>query len=112
MIHELRSTYFYCISLLSVYTCAVSVAVSVDGSLLYMTSYSHHRLLTLSMDGTVLSSLKDPALLGPAGVHLSETGQLLVCGHHAHNVVHVDGEGRVVTLASKTDGLNGSWIVY
>ncbi|KAH3717128.1 hypothetical protein DPMN_059906 [Dreissena polymorpha] len=63
------------------------------------------------MDGTVLSSLQDPALRGPTGVHVSETGQLLVCGH-SHNVVQVDGEGGVVTLASKEDGLISPESVY
>ncbi|KAH3832244.1 hypothetical protein DPMN_105525 [Dreissena polymorpha] len=55
------------------------------------------------MDGTVLSSLEDPALKGPRGLHISQTGQLqLVCGRGLQNVVQVNGEGGVVTLASKT----------
>ncbi|KAH3845939.1 hypothetical protein DPMN_088234 [Dreissena polymorpha] len=57
------------------------------------------------MGGTVLSSLEDPALCGPTGVHLSETGQLLVCGWGSHNLVQVDGKGGVVTLASRDDAL-------
>ncbi|KAH3845950.1 hypothetical protein DPMN_088245 [Dreissena polymorpha] len=88
-------------SLLSVCKCAVSP----DGSRLYVTNYCRHKLLTLSLDGTVLSSLEDHALRGPLGVHVAETGQLLVCGLESNNVVQVDGEGGVVTLASKEDGL-------
>ncbi|KAH3844749.1 hypothetical protein DPMN_087011 [Dreissena polymorpha] len=68
---------------------------------MYVTSYSHHKLLTLSMDGTVLSSLKDPALRFPRCLNVLETGQLLVCVHGSHTVVQVAREGVVVTLASK-----------
>ncbi|KAH3844697.1 hypothetical protein DPMN_086958 [Dreissena polymorpha] len=48
------------------------------------------KLLTMSMDETVLSSLRNPAQRGPTGVHVSETGQLLVVGYRSHNVVQVD----------------------
>ncbi|KAH3844745.1 hypothetical protein DPMN_087007 [Dreissena polymorpha] len=63
------------------------------------------------MDGTVLSSLEDPALQWPRCIHMSETGQLLVCGY-SNNVFQVDGEGGLVTLASDQDGLNGTESVY
>ncbi|KAH3849834.1 hypothetical protein DPMN_092238 [Dreissena polymorpha] len=85
--------------LISVYRCAVS------GSRLYMTNLSHDKLLTQSMDGTVLSSLEDPALRCPSAVHVSESSQLLVCGYTSNNLVQVDGERGVVTLASKEDRL-------
>ncbi|KAH3826794.1 uncharacterized protein LOC127882163 [Dreissena polymorpha] len=95
-------------SLKQVYKCAVSP----DGSRLYVTSHDHSKLFTLSTDGTVLSSLEDPTLRGPTGVHVSETRQLFVCGWGSHNVVQVDGKGGVVTLASKEDGLDRPESVY
>ncbi|KAH3844737.1 hypothetical protein DPMN_086999 [Dreissena polymorpha] len=91
----------------TVYKCAVSP----DGSRLYIINYSHDNLLTLSTDGTVLSSLKNPAFHNPRGVHVIETGQLLVCGD-TNNVVQVDGEGGVVTLATKINGLDRPDSVY
>ena len=93
--------------LFAVYMCAVSP----DGSRLYVTNYTYDKLLTLSMDGTVLSSLDDPALRGPTGIHVSETGLLLICGWQS-NVVQVDDDGGVVTLASKEDGLTCPESVY
>ncbi|KAH3849851.1 hypothetical protein DPMN_092255 [Dreissena polymorpha] len=69
-----------------VYKCALS------GSRLYVTNDCDHKLLTLSMDATVLSSLDDPAFCAPSAVHLSESGLLLVCGQYLNNLVHVDGE--------------------
>ncbi|KAH3694990.1 hypothetical protein DPMN_082437 [Dreissena polymorpha] len=64
------------------------------------------------MDGAVLSSLEDPAICSPRGVHVSETGQLLVCEDGAHSVVQVDGERGVVTLISVEDRLNFPENVY
>ncbi|XP_052271380.1 uncharacterized protein LOC127872090 [Dreissena polymorpha] len=93
---------------LTVYKCAVST----DGSRLYVTNRSNHKLLTLSVDGTVLSSLEDPALLNPIGVHVSEAGQLLVCGEGSNNLVQVDGERGMVTLASEENGLHYPYSVY
>ncbi|KAH3846409.1 hypothetical protein DPMN_088710 [Dreissena polymorpha] len=45
-------------------------------------------------------------------VTLIETGLLLVCGCESNNVVQVDGEAGVVTLASWKDGLNKPQFVY
>ncbi|KAH3844696.1 hypothetical protein DPMN_086957 [Dreissena polymorpha] len=92
----------------SVYKCAVSP----DGSRLYVTSCRYNKLLILSMDGTVLSSLDDPALRGPTGIHVSETGLLLICGHESNNVVQMDDDGGVVKLASKEDCLDRPESVY
>ncbi|KAH3846414.1 hypothetical protein DPMN_088715 [Dreissena polymorpha] len=108
LIHLLLSTSFLCISLFLVYKCAVST----DGSRLYVTNRSNHKLLTLSVDGTVLSSLEDPALLNPIGVHVSEAGQLLVCGEGSNNLVQVDSERGMVTLASEENGLHYPYSVY
>ena len=94
--------------LFAVYKCAVSP----DGSRLYVTNWGYNKLLTLSMDGTVLSSLDDPALRMPTGIHVSETGLLLICGYTSDNVVQVDDDGGVVTLASKEDCLYSPESVY
>ncbi|KAH3892992.1 uncharacterized protein LOC127867583 [Dreissena polymorpha] len=83
----------------AVYKCAVS------GSLLYVTSFKHDKLLTMSMDGTILISFKDPALRGLSAVHMSESGLLLVCGYDSHNLVLVYGVRGLLTLASEKDGL-------
>ncbi|XP_052241278.1 uncharacterized protein LOC127851509 isoform X2 [Dreissena polymorpha] len=90
----------------SVFKCAISP----DGTHLYVTDRSRHKLLTLSKDGTLKSKLLDSAHRRPGGLHVSETGQLLACWSEA--VVQVDGEGRMVTLASKEGGLNCTESVY
>ncbi|KAH3846411.1 hypothetical protein DPMN_088712 [Dreissena polymorpha] len=92
---------------LSVYKFAVS---DFFGTRLYVINYSKNKLLTLSSDGTVLSSVEDSALIRPTGVHVSETGQLLVWGHDSNTVVQIDGEVRV--LASEIDGIYHPKSVY
>ncbi|KAH3737786.1 hypothetical protein DPMN_044381 [Dreissena polymorpha] len=85
-----------------VYKCAISP----DGTRIYVTDNSHDSLLTLSLDGTVQSTLDDYAHRDPIGVHVSETGQLLVCCCATHEVSQVVGEEEIVTLASQEDGLH------
>ncbi|KAH3737711.1 hypothetical protein DPMN_044304 [Dreissena polymorpha] len=67
----------------TVYKCAISP----DGTRIYVTDNSHDSLLTLSLDGTVQSTLDDYAHRDPIGVH-------------------VVGEEEIVTLASQEDGLH------
>ncbi|KAH3846408.1 hypothetical protein DPMN_088709 [Dreissena polymorpha] len=75
--------------------------LNANGTRLYVTDYINNRLLTLSLDGTKI--LHFNAL---------QTGLLLVCGCESNNVVQVDGEAGVVTLASGKDGLNKPQFVY
>ncbi|KAH3737703.1 hypothetical protein DPMN_044296 [Dreissena polymorpha] len=92
----------------TVYKCAISP----DGREIYVTDYSHNKLLKLSKEGTLQSTLQDDAHTNPRGVHVSETGQLLVCWCHTHTVAQMDGEGGMVTLASNKDGLRETESVY
>ncbi|KAH3750139.1 hypothetical protein DPMN_184656 [Dreissena polymorpha] len=88
---------------ITVYKCAFSP----DGDFIYVTNFAQNKLLTLAIDGTLLSTFTDPALEGPKGVHVTPTGQVLVCGISSHTVIQVDREGKkkMATLASEKDGL-------
>ncbi|KAH3750131.1 hypothetical protein DPMN_184648 [Dreissena polymorpha] len=69
---------------------------------------AQNMLITLAMDGTLLSTLTDPQLVGPKGLHVTPTGQVLVCGIRSHTVIQVDREGKkkMATLASEKDGIS------
>ncbi|KAH3844752.1 hypothetical protein DPMN_087014 [Dreissena polymorpha] len=105
-----------------VYKCAVSsdgsrlnvtnYTLDVTNNTLDVTNYTFNKLLTLYMNGTVLSSSEHPALQCPLGVHMSASGQLLVCGYRSCTIVQVDAEVGVVKLASKEDGLDGPESIY
>ncbi|KAH3710582.1 uncharacterized protein LOC127858404 [Dreissena polymorpha] len=88
----------------TVYKCAVSPA----GDKIYVTNYNQHKVLTLATDGSLISTFTDPELQGPWGVHVTPSGQVLVCGYASHTVVRVNREGRkkLSTLATQKDGLN------
>ncbi|KAH3806106.1 uncharacterized protein LOC127834645 [Dreissena polymorpha] len=83
-------------------------AVIPTGDRIYLTNYSDHKLLTLSPDGTLISTFTDPDLQYPWGVHVTRAGQVLVCGYTSNTVIQVDGEGKrkLATLATWTDGLS------
>ncbi|KAH3749182.1 hypothetical protein DPMN_183673 [Dreissena polymorpha] len=83
------------------------VAVSPTGDKLYITDSSHHRLLTLARDGSVLATFTDPAILEPRDVHVTPAGQVLVCGFLSHTIIQVDDEGRkkLAILATEEDGV-------
>ncbi|KAH3750146.1 hypothetical protein DPMN_184664 [Dreissena polymorpha] len=88
---------------ITVYKCLISP----DGDWIYVTNFSQNKLITLTKDGTLLSTFTDPELQGPKGVHVTPTGQVLVCGIRSHTVIQVDREGKkkMATLASEKDGL-------
>ncbi|XP_052251315.1 uncharacterized protein LOC127858319 [Dreissena polymorpha] len=88
----------------SVWKCAVSPA----RDMIYVTNYAQHKLITLAMDGTLISSFTDPELLHPHGVHVTPAGHVLVCGNTSNSVIQVDHEGRkkLATLLSQKDGLS------
>ncbi|KAH3711518.1 hypothetical protein DPMN_071187 [Dreissena polymorpha] len=46
----------------------------------YITNWDQHKLLTLAMNVSVLACFTDPELEYPSGVHVTPTGQVLVCG--------------------------------
>ncbi|KAH3897631.1 hypothetical protein DPMN_021824 [Dreissena polymorpha] len=82
-------------------------AVSPTGDKLYIANYSQHKLLTLAMDGTLLTTLTDPKLEGPLGLHVTPAGQVLVCGYLSSTILQVDWEGKskLATLATQEDGV-------
>ncbi|KAH3749237.1 uncharacterized protein LOC127847293 isoform X2 [Dreissena polymorpha] len=87
----------------TVYKCAVSPT----GDKLYITNYSHNKLLTLARDGSVLATFTDHALINPNGVHMTPAGQVLVCGYWSHNMLQMDNRGRrkLATLVTLEDGV-------
>ncbi|KAH3782183.1 hypothetical protein DPMN_160095 [Dreissena polymorpha] len=87
----------------TVYRCAVSPA----GDRIYVTNHSQHKLITLATDGTQISTFTDPELKDPWGVHVTPSGQVLVCGQSSHTVMQVDhaGSKRLATLISNKDGV-------
>ncbi|KAH3717983.1 hypothetical protein DPMN_060780 [Dreissena polymorpha] len=70
-----------------VYNCAVNQS----GDKIFVTN-SWNKLLTLSRDGTILSIFTDRLLQRPTAVHVTENGQVLVCGEN--NIIQVDSEGK------------------
>ncbi|KAH3749923.1 hypothetical protein DPMN_184438 [Dreissena polymorpha] len=78
------------------------------GDKIYVTNQHTHQLLTLAIDGTVISTFTDIDLKGPRGVHVTPRGQVLVCGDKSNALIQVDNEGKkkLATLATKKDGVN------
>ncbi|KAH3892485.1 hypothetical protein DPMN_016603 [Dreissena polymorpha] len=67
----------------SVFKCAASPT----GDRIYVINSSQKKLLTLSTDGTLISTFTDFALQNPFGVHVTPAGQVLVCGFNSHIVI-------------------------
>ncbi|XP_052256838.1 uncharacterized protein LOC127862015 [Dreissena polymorpha] len=82
-------------------------AVSPSGDKIFVTNQSHHKVLTLATDGTVLHTFTDPDLQAPTGIHVTDLGQVLVCGKSSKTIIQLDGEGKewLATLATRRDGL-------
>ncbi|KAH3873639.1 hypothetical protein DPMN_036876 [Dreissena polymorpha] len=79
------------------HTTVTSCAVSPDGDRIYVTKENSQQLVTLSRDGKVISSLTVPALSSPVllpGLHVTDSGQVLVCGYYTDTIVQVDRDGR------------------
>ncbi|KAH3703844.1 hypothetical protein DPMN_078891 [Dreissena polymorpha] len=90
-----------------------SCAVSLTCDKLYLTNRSKDKLLTLAMDGSVLSTFMDPHLISPSGVHVTPAGLVLVCGSKSNTILQVDSKGsrKLATLATETDGIDCPWSV-
>ncbi|KAH3702536.1 tripartite motif-containing protein 45-like [Dreissena polymorpha] len=90
----------------TVWKCAVSPA----GDRIYVINYSHNKLLTLSTDGTLISTYTDPQLTYPWCVCVTPAGQVLVSCFLSKTIIQVDTKGRrkLATLANKTDLASGS----
>ncbi|XP_052247478.1 uncharacterized protein LOC127855727 [Dreissena polymorpha] len=87
-------------------------AVSPSGDKVFVTNRSHSKVLTLARDGTVLHTFLD--LRDPTGIHVTDVGQVLVCGGSSHTILQLDGEGKkkLATLATKRDGLKYPYSVF
>ncbi|KAH3749961.1 hypothetical protein DPMN_184477 [Dreissena polymorpha] len=87
----------------TVYKCAVNLM----GDKIYVTNMVKHTLLTLGMDGTVISTFSDIDLKVQRGVYVTADRTLLVCGYGSNNIIQVDSEGKkkLVTLATEKDGV-------
>ncbi|KAH3720503.1 hypothetical protein DPMN_063402 [Dreissena polymorpha] len=86
-----------------------SCAVSPDGDRIYVTKEDSKQLVTLSRDGTVISTLTVRGLcsLGAAcaGLHVTDSGQVLVCGYSTGIIYQVDRDGRQILaeMVTKND---------
>ncbi|XP_052245445.1 uncharacterized protein LOC127854442 [Dreissena polymorpha] len=89
-------------------------AVSPSGDKIFVTNCSHHKVLTLATDGTVLHTFTNPDLQEPNGINVTDLGQVLVCGGSSNTIIQLDGEGKkkLATLASKRDILAYPESVY
>jgi len=83
--------------------------VSPDGSRIYITNNANHQLITLTKDGTKLSTLTHSELKGPECVHVSHRGHVFVSCRDLGTVVQVsmkeDATQTVTTLAGKKNEL-------
>lgn len=84
------------------------VAISDDGSKIYVTDRHSHSLVTMEESGSVLATLKDPALRMPAGVCVASSGQVFVAGEGSNTIIQVskDGQHKLATVASALEGLH------
>ncbi|KAH3718703.1 hypothetical protein DPMN_061509 [Dreissena polymorpha] len=100
------------------YETVTSCAVSPDGDRIYVTNQDSKQVVTLSRDGTVISTLTDPALdfdkkVLP-GLHVTDSGQVLVCGNYTNTIVQVDRDGRqrLTEVVTENDGVTYPMSVY
>ncbi|XP_052778682.1 uncharacterized protein LOC128216137 [Mya arenaria] len=84
-------------------------AISNDGETIYITNSSKHKLITLDNKGNMLSSLTDPDMKSPTGVHVTPAGHVFVCCCDSDTVLQVDKDGKkkLATLAREEDGVKG-----
>ena len=87
--------------------------MSPSGDKIFVTNNYQHKVLTLARDGTVLHTFTDPDLQTPNGIHVTDLGQVLVCGTSSRTIFQLDGEGKkkLATLATEKDGMGNPWSV-
>ena len=88
--------------------------MSPSGDKIFVTNLSHHKVLSLATDGTVLHNFTNRDLREPNGIHVTDLGQVLVCGGSSKTIFQLDGEGKekLATLVSQRDGLAYPLSVY
>jgi len=82
-------------------------AVSPDGSRIYITNATHHKLITLNKDGTTLSTLTHPELQFPSSPHVTAHGHVFVTCHRRNTVVQVTEKNNQQTVTTLAGGKNG-----
>ncbi|KAH3880330.1 hypothetical protein DPMN_004243 [Dreissena polymorpha] len=87
-----------------------SCSVSPKGDMIYVTNCDRHQLVTLSRDGTVISTLTDPAWSESLSrIHVTDSGQVLVCGGASSDtIIQLDRNGRrkLAEVVTKKDGVS------
>ncbi|KAH3791880.1 hypothetical protein DPMN_145371 [Dreissena polymorpha] len=53
---------------------------------IYVTNRTKNKLLTLTTDGTLISTFTDPELSSPQAVHVTPSEQVLVCGNYSNTL--------------------------
>ncbi|KAH3873614.1 uncharacterized protein LOC127869047 [Dreissena polymorpha] len=88
---------------MTVYKCAVSPS----GDRIFVTKPMHAMVLTLARDGTVFQTFTNPDHRTPSVIHVTDVGQVLVCGGDSFTILQLVGEGKksLATLANWSDGL-------
>ena len=82
-----------------------------------MTNRDRKQLVTPSRDGTVISTLTDSALDTHrilAGLYVTDSGQVLLCGHSTGTIIQVDRDGRqrLAEVVTKNNGVVDPLSVY
>ncbi|KAH3716660.1 hypothetical protein DPMN_059386 [Dreissena polymorpha] len=101
-------------------TSVTSCAVSPDGDRIYVINPNSNQLVTLSREGTVISTLTVPALSSPIGVlpglqvHVTDSGQVMVCGYWSSTIIQMDRDGRqrLAEVVKEDDGVSGPISVF
>ncbi|XP_052283904.1 uncharacterized protein LOC127880627 [Dreissena polymorpha] len=80
-------------------------ALSPAGDRIYVINYAQNKLITLTKDGSLISTFTDPELQCPWDVHVTPDGQVLCCAYNTVLQVDHKGKKKLATLASQRDGL-------
>ncbi|WAR00689.1 hypothetical protein MAR_025061 [Mya arenaria] len=88
-------------------TTVYRIAVSDDGTRIYVTNVDSDSLVTLDHNGYVLATLTDADLRKPSGVCVASGGQVFVAGEMSNTIIQVDREGerKLGTVAGHLEGL-------
>ncbi|XP_052281965.1 uncharacterized protein LOC127879246 [Dreissena polymorpha] len=92
-------------------------AVSPNEDRIYVANKATTELVTLSRDGKVLKTLACPRMkweetLYLPGLHVTDSGQVLVCGMKSNRILQVDKDGRQRLAEVVSDGMIYPTSVY
>ncbi|KAH3848925.1 hypothetical protein DPMN_091310 [Dreissena polymorpha] len=97
-----------------------SCAPSPDEATIYVANWRKNQLVILSRDGKVMSTFTDPLLHWSfeedcyPGIHVTDSGQVLLCGAMTNPIIQVDkvGRQRLAEVVTKKDGATNPLSVY